>query len=146
MGHMLGFLGYRDIKAMAQTCSYLSSTIRTEHLLARTWFKQLGPGQQQYLAQIANNISNHELKAWLGQFTGNETLISHICGHCAGEITNDGLPTREPQKGKYFPQILFYTVGRLMANCRTFHPELATPGIGDIHQFHPLYFHVDQAQ
>ncbi|WP_257266298.1 F-box/WD repeat-containing protein [Endozoicomonas sp. ONNA2] len=126
LGHILGFLKYRDIKAVAQTCATLCSTIRSEHLLARTWFKQFSTKKQHDFAQIANNISNHELKAWLGQFTGNETLISHIYGYCAGEITDDGLSAREPRKGKYFPQILFYTVGRLMANCRAFHPELAT--------------------
>ncbi|WP_257294851.1 WD40 repeat domain-containing protein [Endozoicomonas sp. YOMI1] len=125
MRHILGFLGDRDIKAMAQTCSSLLTKIRAEHLLARIWFKKFEPRQQQQFIQIAKNISNHELKAWLGQFTGNETLISTICGHSAGKVTDDDIPAREPQKGKYFPQILFYTVGQLMVNCRTFHPELA---------------------
>lgn len=131
MGYLLGFLRYRDIKAMSQTCSSLFNTIREEHLLPRTWFKQFEPRQQQQFIQIANYISNHELKAWLKQLTGNETLISAICGHStgcghsAGKVTDDDIPAREPRRGKYFPQILFYTVGQLMVNCRTFHPELA---------------------
>ncbi|MGI2026510.1 WD40 repeat domain-containing protein [Endozoicomonas acroporae] len=123
--HILVFLGDRDIKAMAQTCSSLLAIVRAEHLPARIWFKQFEPRQQQQFIQIAKNTSNHELKAWLGQFTGSETLISTICGHSAGEVTNNDIPPREPQKGKYFPQILFYTVSQLMVNCRTFQPELA---------------------
>ncbi|MBO9493495.1 hypothetical protein J7438_05260 [Thalassotalea sp. G20_0] len=123
--HILGFLGDRDIKAMAQTCSSLLAIVRAEHLPARIWFKQFEPRQQQQFIQIAKNISNQELKAWLGQFTGNETLISTICGQSAGEVTDNDIPPREPQKGKYFPQILFYTVSQLMVNCRTFQPELA---------------------
>ncbi|WP_257266297.1 F-box/WD40 repeat-containing protein [Endozoicomonas sp. ONNA2] len=126
LGHMLGFLDYRDIKAAAQTCSSLYSIIRTEHLLARSWFKQFSEKKQQHFVQIANNISHHELKAWLEHFTRNKTLISHTCGHSAGEITDDGLSEREPQQGKYFPQILFYTMGRLMANCPAFYPQLVT--------------------
>ncbi|MBO9482857.1 WD40 repeat domain-containing protein [Salinisphaera sp. G21_0] len=131
---LLGYLSFREILATAKTCTYLNQVITDEHLLARSWFAKLKAHQQNLFKEIARDISDRDLQHWLRQFTTDTTVVGKLCGqYLAEQTTDDGRKTCETQKRKYFPQVLFYTVSKLMADCRQFKPVLAkeildTPG------------------
>ncbi|MBO9482859.1 WD40 repeat domain-containing protein [Salinisphaera sp. G21_0] len=123
---LLGYLSFREILATAKTCTYLNQVITDEHLLARSWFAKLATHQQNQFKEIARDISDRDLRHWLGQFTTDTTLVGKLYNQCPEEqTTNDGLKTCKAQRRKYFPQVLFYTVSKLMADCRQFKPVLA---------------------
>ncbi|WP_422462273.1 F-box/WD repeat-containing protein [Endozoicomonas sp. ALB115] len=126
MLRLLGYLSFREIIATAKTCTYLNQIITDEHLLARSWFAKLATHQQNQFKEIARDISDRDLQHWLGQFTTDTTVVGKLCGqYLAEQTTDDGRKTGETQKRKYFPQVLFYTVSKLMADCRQFKPVLA---------------------
>ncbi|WBA81310.1 WD40 repeat domain-containing protein [Endozoicomonas sp. GU-1] len=131
---LLGYLSFREILATAKTCTYLNQVITDEHLLARSWFAKLATHQQNQFKEITRDISDRELQHWLRQFTPDTTLAGKLCSqYLAEQTTDDGRKIGETQKKKYFPQVLFYTVSKLMADCRQFKPVLAkeildTPG------------------
>ncbi|WP_257296107.1 F-box/WD repeat-containing protein, partial [Endozoicomonas sp. YOMI1] len=125
---LLGYLSFREILATAKTCTYLHQVITDEHLLARTWFAKLAAHQQNQFKEIARDISDPDLQHWLGQFTTDATAAGKLCSqYLAGQTTgdDDDGKTCEAQKRKYFPQVLFYTVSKLMADCQQFKPVLA---------------------
>ncbi|WP_257265854.1 WD40 repeat domain-containing protein, partial [Endozoicomonas sp. ONNA2] len=104
---------------------YLHQVITNEHLLARSWFAKLAAHQQNQFKEIARDISDRDLQNWLGQFTTNATVADKLCSqYLDGPTTDDGRKTVKIQKRKYFPQILFYTLSKLMADCRQFKPVL----------------------
>ena len=122
---VLGYLSFRDILATAKTCTYLNQVITSEHLLAKRWFATLPAHQQNQFKEIARDISNPDLQNWLGQFTKDATVADKLCSQAPAEqTTGDDRKTCETQKRKYFPQVLFYTVSKLMAGCRQFNPVL----------------------
>ncbi|WBA81311.1 F-box protein [Endozoicomonas sp. GU-1] len=122
---LLGYLSFREILATAKTCTYLNQVITNANLLARRWFATLAAHQQNQFKEIARDISDPDLQYWLGQFTMDTTVADKLYSQCPGkQTTDDDLKTCEAQKRKYFPQVLFYTVGQLMANCRQFKPVL----------------------
>ena len=122
---VLGYLSFRDILATAKTCTYLNQVITDDNLLARSWFATLAAHQQNQFKEIARDISDRDLQHWLGQFTSDATAAGKLCSQYPGEQTTDGgLKTGEAQKGKYFPQTLFYRVSQLMAGCQQFEPVL----------------------
>ena len=122
---VLGYLSFRDILATAKTCTYLNQVISSEHLLAKRWFATLPAHRRNQFKVIARHISNPDLQNWLGQFTKDATVADKLCSQAPAEqTTDDDRKTGEAQKGKYFPQALFYTVGQLMVGCRQFEPVL----------------------
>ncbi|MGI2029295.1 WD40 repeat domain-containing protein [Endozoicomonas acroporae] len=128
---LLGYLSFREILATAKTCTYLNQVITDEHLLARSWFAKLATHQQNQFKEIARDISDRDLQHWLRQFTTDTAVVGKLCSqYLAAQTTDDGRKTGETQKRKYFPQVLFYTVSKLMADCRQFEPVLATKILG----------------
>ncbi len=132
---LLGYLSFRDILAVAKTCTYLHQVITDEHLPARLWFAKFAVHQQNQFKEIARDISDRDLRHWLGQFTTDATVVDKLCSqYLPGHTTDDARKTVKTQKRQYFPQVLFYTVSKLMADCRQFKPVL----VQKIHENHAV--------
>lgn len=123
---ILGYLSHRDIVAIEQTCLDLRNlAARLLNVRSQAWYAQFETSQQQQFTQIAKNISQHKLKAWLMQFTRDEVLVSRLCSQLAGEEKDD-LEACNPEKITSFPQRLFYRVAKLMVDCPVFNPVLVS--------------------
>lgn len=126
ISRIVNYLSHRDVMAIEETCRYLRD-IAAPILTARSrpWYKHFEPLQQQQFTQIAKNISKHELRAWLMQFTRDEMLVSSLCRQLAEEMT-DEFEARNPQNITLFPQRLFYLVGQFMNDSPVLQPVLVS--------------------
>ena len=102
-------LPLNDLPACARTCRTLEANVDPDVTAkAWAWFRRFSPQQQEGFSKIAEGVSEEEIRAWVRQFSKNDVVADNLLAQ---------------RQSINFTPILFSTVSRLMAGCRTFNAE-----------------------
>ena len=102
------YLPLNDLLAYTRTCRRVDEAISDHGVIGKAWFRRFSPQQQACFSKIAEGVSEEDIRAWVSQFSKEDGAVDNLLAQ---------------RQSINFTPILFCTVSRLMADCRTFNVE-----------------------
>ena len=102
------YLPLNDLLACTRTCRRVDEAISDHGVIGKAWFRRFSPQQQACFSKIAEGVSEEDIRAWVSQFSKEDGAVDNLLAQ---------------RQSINFTPILFCTVSRLMADCRTFNVE-----------------------
>ncbi|WP_257280278.1 WD40 repeat domain-containing protein [Endozoicomonas sp. ISHI1] len=102
------YLRAHDITQLTRANSYINNTLKNDDSMARAWYRRFAPSHQALIKTVVTAKDIDELQKWLKRFTKDEALVKSVM---------------DRQSSIHFPTLFFFTITKLMIECKTFTSE-----------------------
>ncbi|WP_422414252.1 WD40 repeat domain-containing protein, partial [Endozoicomonas sp. ALB122] len=99
------YLRAHDITQLTRANSQTNNGLKNDAAMAKAWYRHFASSHQTLLKTIVAAKDKDELQKWLKRFTKDEALVKSIMDH---------------QASIHFPVLLYFTLTKLMTQCKTF--------------------------